>query len=88
MQLSEELLSDLTEWVEYLDSDPPIDDNERYSALKQNSPSWSSDMRGVYWKYFYELTGEPFSNSPSHDVEKTVRFAVTEAINNSSYLSR
>lgn len=88
MQLSEELLSDLTEWVEYLDSDPPIDDNERYIALKQNKPSWSSNMCGVYWKFFYELTGEPFSNSPSDDVEKIVGFATTEAINNSNYFSR
>jgi hypothetical protein len=86
MELSEELLRDLIEWVEYLDSDPPIDDNERYIALKQNKPSWSSDMCGVYWKYFYELTGEPFNSLPNHDIENIVRFATTEAINN-SYLS-
>lgn len=39
MVFSEELISALTEWVEYLDSDPPIDDNERYIALKQNKSS-------------------------------------------------
>lgn len=86
MELQSDLLERVTQWIEYLDSDPPIDNNEDFCRLKSNRPNWSWSMCGVYWKFAVELTGEAFSEEPSTVVERAIKEATLQAIANSSYL--
>lgn len=85
MEIHEYLLENLTNWVEYLDSDPPIDSNENFCRLRSNRPNWTSYMCGVYWKFSVELTGESFVEEPTDAVERKIKSATDKAVANSTH---
>ena len=87
VDIPDHLLYQLTAWVEYMDGEPPIDNNEDFSALVKNRPSWSFNMCAVYWKFAYELTSDSFTETPDDNVKVTVKSATERAFQNSSYLS-
>ncbi|PWI33531.1 hypothetical protein DI392_08665 [Vibrio albus] len=67
-------------WLDYLDSDPPIDNNEDFNALRKNRPSWTFDMCAMYWKFSKDLTGKTMSETPDTNIELIVRYATYSAL--------
>lgn len=67
-------------WLDYMDSEPPIDNNDNFSQLRKNRPHWTFDMCTLYWKYSKEITGREFSESPSPEIQKMVQYATLAAV--------
>ncbi|MGF1832602.1 hypothetical protein [Photobacterium sanguinicancri] len=66
-------------WLDYMDSDPAIDNNDDFRALRKNRPNWTFDMCTIYWKFAVDLTGSPLNETPSEDVQKIVQYATVSA---------
>lgn len=77
--LKSSLMLAMVYWLDYLDSDPPIDNNESFILLRNNRPNWVYDMCAIYWKFAYELTGQEMSPDPSKEIELLVRIATYHA---------
>lgn len=71
--LTKKLMKELVDWFFYLDSDPAIESNEDFFALREHRPNWSFDMCAVYWKFAVKLTNRPFTDQPSSEIESIVR---------------
>ncbi|MCQ9041486.1 hypothetical protein WOC09_07800 [Vibrio parahaemolyticus] len=67
-------------WLDYMDSEPPIDNNEDFCELRKNRPNWTFDMCTIYWKFAVELTGHPFNEAPNANIQKIIQYATLSAI--------
>lgn len=67
-------------WLDYMDSEPPIDNNEDFCELRKCRPNWTFDMCAIYWKFAVELTGLPFKETPDADIQKIVQYATLSAV--------
>ncbi|WP_299496443.1 hypothetical protein [uncultured Shewanella sp.] len=87
MNISDYLLNELIDWVEYLDGEPSIENNDDFCNLRNNRPDWTFDMCAVYWKFAYQLTEESFSETPCPHIKKTVKYATELAFKKSPYFN-
>ncbi|WP_299022201.1 glyoxalase superfamily protein [uncultured Photobacterium sp.] len=85
--LTKQLMRELVDWLFYLDSEPPIDNNDDFRNLRINRTNWTFDMCAIYWKFAVELTGEPLDEEPSQIVEDIIRYTTKCAVSrfNSEY---
>ena len=85
--ITKQLMRELVDWLFYLDSEPPIENNDDFRNLQNNRPSWSFDMCAIYWKFAVELTGDLLDEEPSQSVEEIIRYTTTCAVSrfNSEY---
>ena len=73
IELSRNLFGRLMDWLDYMDGDPPIDNNDNFRYLRKNRPDWTFTMCAIYWKFDTELTGGRLSEQPSQDIESKIR---------------
>lgn len=78
--LTASLLMKLVMWLDYLDCDLPIDNNNDFCNLKKNRPNWTFEMCAIYWKYAQELTGHPLDEEPNATVNKIVQYVSYAAV--------
>ncbi|GLS89091.1 hypothetical protein GCM10007916_01580 [Psychromonas marina] len=78
--ISSILLTEIVLWIETLECDPPLDNNENFSELRRNRPDWNYKMYAIYWKFSDELTGRPLEETPSLSVENIIRGVTTYAL--------
>ncbi|EHV5555607.1 hypothetical protein K0W35_002249 [Vibrio parahaemolyticus] len=67
-------------WLDYMDSEPPIDNNDDFRELRKNRSNWTFDMCAIYWKFAVELTGHPFNEAPNANIQKIIQYATLSAI--------
>ena len=67
-------------WLDYMDSEPPIDNNDDFRELRKNRSNWTFDMCAIYWKFAVELTGHPFNKAPNANIQKIIQYATLSAI--------
>lgn len=67
-------------WLDYMDGEPPIDNNEDFCELRKNRPNWTFDMCATYWKFAVELTDLPFNEAPNTNIQKIIQYATLSAI--------